>query len=123
MAALDAKLTGAASQASGDAPPVSQFNISDYAAKAVSFLARNFYTLKYVALVLAFCINFVLLFYKATSAMTDEEDGDAEGGSGDGESAIEEAAEELADVAESIADAVSNATEAIVNATQVTLQF
>ena len=42
-------------------------NLGDYAAKAVSFLARNFYTLKYVALVLAFCINFVLLFYKVAS--------------------------------------------------------
>lgn len=63
MAALDAKLAGSGAQVS-EAPPVSQFNISDYAAKAVSFLARNFYTLKYVALVLAFCINFVLLFYK-----------------------------------------------------------
>lgn len=41
-----------------------QVNLGDYAKKAVSFLARNFYTLKYVALVLAFCINFVLLFYK-----------------------------------------------------------
>jgi len=27
-------------------------------------LARNFYNLKYVALVLAFAINFLLLFYK-----------------------------------------------------------
>lgn len=62
MASLEAKATSS-SQVT-EAPPVAQVNIGDYAAKAVSFLARNFYTLKYVALVLAFCINFVLLFYK-----------------------------------------------------------
>lgn len=43
---------------------VSEINIGAYTQKAVSFLARNFYNLKYVALVLAFCINFMLLFYK-----------------------------------------------------------
>ena len=41
-------------------------NLGEYVRKAICFLARNFYTLKYVALVLAFCINFVLLFYKVT---------------------------------------------------------
>lgn len=41
-----------------------QINLSAYTHRAVSFLARNFYNLKYVALVLAFCINFMLLFYK-----------------------------------------------------------
>lgn len=43
-----------------------QVNLGEYVRKAICFLARNFYTLKYVALVLAFCINFVLLFYKVT---------------------------------------------------------
>lgn len=43
---------------------VSQINFGAYGQRAVSFLARNFYNLKYVALVLAFCINFMLLFYK-----------------------------------------------------------
>lgn len=62
MADLEAKASSSTQVA--EAPPVAQVNIGDYAAKAVSFLARNFYTLKYVALVLAFCINFVLLFYK-----------------------------------------------------------
>lgn len=46
---------------------VQQIDFSQYAHKAVSFLARNFYNLKYVALVLAFCINFMLLFYKVTT--------------------------------------------------------
>lgn len=43
---------------------MSQINFAAYGRRAVSFLARNFYNLKYVALVLAFCINFMLLFYK-----------------------------------------------------------
>lgn len=45
-------------------PAVAQINFGAYGQRAVSFLARNFYNLKYVALVLAFCINFMLLFYK-----------------------------------------------------------
>ena len=42
----------------------SQVDLSEYVHRVVSFLARNFYNLKYMALVLAFCINFMLLFYK-----------------------------------------------------------
>ena len=42
----------------------SGIDLSQYTHRIVSFLARNFYNLKYVALVLAFCINFMLLFYK-----------------------------------------------------------
>lgn len=42
----------------------STIDLSKYTHRVVSFLARNFYNLKYVALVLAFCINFMLLFYK-----------------------------------------------------------
>lgn len=53
---------------------VSQINFGIYGQRAVSFLARNFYNLKYIALVLAFCINFMLLFYKV-SALTVEEGG------------------------------------------------
>lgn len=45
---------------------VSQIDFNAYAHRAVSYLARNFYNLKYVALVLAFCINFILLFYKVS---------------------------------------------------------
>lgn len=49
-----------------DSSAVSQVDFNAYAHRAVSFLARNFYNLKYVALVLAFCINFMLLFYKVS---------------------------------------------------------
>lgn len=56
-----------------ETPAVNQIDFSAYAHRAVSFLARNFYNLKYVALVLAFSINFMLLFYKVTSFAEDEE--------------------------------------------------
>ncbi|CAG9853862.1 unnamed protein product [Phyllotreta striolata] len=58
---------------------MSQINFALYGNRVVSFLARNFYNLKYVALVLAFCINFMLLFYKVSSL---NEDGDSGSGSG-----------------------------------------
>ncbi|XP_037033206.1 ryanodine receptor isoform X4 [Bradysia coprophila] len=55
---------------------VAQIDVSHYTHKVVSFLARNFYNLKYVALILAFCINFMLLFYKVNVF---GEDGDGDG--------------------------------------------
>lgn len=66
---------------------LSQMDFNSYTHRAVSFLARNFYNLKYVALVLAFCINFMLLFYKVTTLGEDDDDGSgsgAFGGSGSG---------------------------------------
>ncbi|KAG8232312.1 hypothetical protein J437_LFUL009411 [Ladona fulva] len=54
---------------------ISQIDFSEYTKRTVSFLARNFYNLKYVALVLAFCINFILLFYKVTTLGEDDDDG------------------------------------------------
>lgn len=68
------------SQAAAEPAAVNQIDFSQYAHKVVSFLARNFYNLKYVALTLAFCINFMLLFYKVHTL---GEDGDT--GSGDGD--------------------------------------
>ncbi|XP_057661319.1 ryanodine receptor isoform X14 [Diorhabda carinulata] len=59
---------------------MSQINFASYGHRAVSFLARNFYNLKYVALVLAFCINFMLLFYKVSSL--NEESGSGSGSKG-----------------------------------------
>ncbi|XP_043197981.1 ryanodine receptor-like isoform X5 [Amphibalanus amphitrite] len=53
---------------------VAQVDLSEYVHRVVSFLARNFYNLKYMALVLAFCINFMLLFYKASALLEDGED-------------------------------------------------
>lgn len=63
MAAVEAE----AKQETIAEPSASSIDFSEYTHRVVSFLARNFYNLKYVALVLAFCINFMLLFYKVSS--------------------------------------------------------
>lgn len=95
MASIEAE-NRKSSQATTEPAAVHQIDFSQYAHKAVSFLARNFYTLKYVALVLAFCINFMLLFYKVTTLGEDHEgsgDSDlsdiASSGSGSGAGGIE----------------------------------
>lgn len=80
MASIEAE-SKKTSQATNETPAVNQIDFSKYAHRVVSFLARNFYNLKYVALVLAFCINFMLLFYKVTTYGDDGElnDGEMEG--------------------------------------------
>ncbi|XP_070851060.1 ryanodine receptor isoform X14 [Drosophila suzukii] len=76
MASIEAEAKKSSS-APQETPAVHQIDFSQYTHRAVSFLARNFYNLKYVALVLAFSINFMLLFYKVTS-FTEESDSSAE---------------------------------------------
>jgi ryanodine receptor 2 len=81
MASIEAEAKKSTTQ-STEPSAVQQIDFSQYAHKAVSFLARNFYNLKYVALVLAFCINFMLLFYKVTTFGEDSDgSGDSELGS------------------------------------------
>lgn len=77
MQQIEAETRKSAQATTTETSAVQQIDFSQYAHKTVSFLARNFYTLKYVALVLAFCINFMLLFYKVTTF------GDENEGSGD----------------------------------------
>ena len=55
-----------AAAGSSDEAPVARIDLSEYGKKIISFLARNFYTMKYAALVMAFAINFILLFYKVS---------------------------------------------------------
>ncbi|XP_049307123.1 ryanodine receptor isoform X17 [Bactrocera dorsalis] len=73
MASIEAEAKKKSSATAQETPAVNQIDFAQYAHRAVSFLARNFYNLKYVALVLAFSINFMLLFYKVTSFGDDEE--------------------------------------------------
>ncbi|KAM3861482.1 ryanodine receptor 3 [Diretmus argenteus] len=50
-----------------------------YVTKMLHYLARNFYTLRFLALFLCFAINFILLFYKVTGEGEeggDDDDGD-----------------------------------------------
>lgn len=85
MASIEAESKKTA-QTTTETPAVNQIDFSKYAHRVVSFLARNFYNLKYVALVLAFCINFMLLFYKVTTFGEDGDmnDDDFEGFAGSG---------------------------------------
>lgn len=73
MATIEAESKKTSAQTT-ETPAVNQIDFSKYGHRVVSFLARNFYNLKYVALVLAFCINFMLLFYKVTTYGGDAED-------------------------------------------------
>ena len=74
-AAEEAKKKKAAS-ASSSAPT---FDVGKYMKKATSFLARNFFTMKFAALVIAFIINFMLLFYKVSQITEDAEDVEDDG--------------------------------------------
>uniref|UniRef100_A0A7N8YKL7 Ryanodine receptor 3 n=1 Tax=Mastacembelus armatus TaxID=205130 RepID=A0A7N8YKL7_9TELE len=44
-----------------------------YLTKTLNYLARNFYNLRFLALFVCFAINFILLFYKVTTAEADDE--------------------------------------------------
>ncbi|XP_015229203.1 PREDICTED: ryanodine receptor 3 isoform X4 [Cyprinodon variegatus] len=45
-----------------------------YQTKILNYLARNFYNLRFLALFVAFAINFILLFYKVTGDYSEDED-------------------------------------------------
>jgi ryanodine receptor 2 len=50
--------------AKAEPSPFAAIDFGAYAKRIVSFLARNFFTMKFIALAIAFSINFMLLFYK-----------------------------------------------------------
>ncbi|XP_030634419.1 ryanodine receptor 3 [Chanos chanos] len=52
-----------------------------YQTKMLNYLARNFYNLRFLALFVAFAINFILLFYKVTGEDSEEVDPWTGGGS------------------------------------------
>merc|ERR1719245_3028138 len=53
---------------------VSTINFGEYIKKVISFLARNFFTMKFIALF----INFMLLFYKVSVMEDDSADDEME---------------------------------------------
>ncbi|XP_067007679.2 ryanodine receptor [Anabrus simplex] len=89
QAAMAAVETEAKQEVKVEPSAVSQIDLSEYTKRAVSFLARNFYNLKYVALVLAFLINFILLLYKVTTLGEDDD------GNGSGSEEVHDLMEEL----------------------------
>ena len=94
-AADEAKKKKAATASSG----AISFDFGKYFQKITSFLARNFFTMKFAALVIAFVINFMLLFYKVSQVVEDSEEVEDDGMAGLG---LEEEDEpiEMTDVAE-----------------------
>ncbi|KAK9885791.1 hypothetical protein WA026_013660 [Henosepilachna vigintioctopunctata] len=100
QAAMQAVESESKQHATSEPSAVSQINFSAYSHRAVSFLARNFYNLKLVALVLAFCINFMLLFYKVSNltegfeTSASKSDDDIISGSGSGSGASDGSGEE-----------------------------
>ena len=77
-AADEAKKKKAASASSG----AISFDFGKFFSKITSFLARNFFTMKFAALVIAFIINFMLLFYKVSQVVEDSEDVEDDGMAG-----------------------------------------
>ena len=66
LAAMEAAEKLASSKSAKVEGPASAIDFGGITKMIVSFLARNFFTLKLIALVIAFTINFMLLFYKVT---------------------------------------------------------
>lgn len=77
-AADEAKKKKAASASSG----AISFDFGKFFSKITSFLARNFFTMKFAALVIAFIINFMLLFYKVSQVVEDSEEVEDDGMAG-----------------------------------------
>ena len=90
-AAEEAKRKKAAS--TSEAAP--SFNVSKYLTKGQAFLARNFFQIKFFALVIAFLINFMLLFYKV-STMESEDEGVEDDGMGDADELLDDGGDEPA---------------------------
>ena len=66
-------------KAKPEGSPLAQIDIGSYGRKMIGFLTRNFFNMKNVALGIAFIINILLLFYRASpieSGEEDEENGD-----------------------------------------------
>lgn len=64
LAAMAAAEKSTSAKTKVEPSPFAQIDFGVYAKKIVSFLARNFFTMKAIALIIAFIINFMLLFYK-----------------------------------------------------------
>eukprot|EP00090_Calanus_glacialis_P015465 TRINITY_DN24413_c0_g1_i1.p1 TRINITY_DN24413_c0_g1~~TRINITY_DN24413_c0_g1_i1.p1 ORF type:complete len:562 (+),score=235.92 TRINITY_DN24413_c0_g1_i1:241-1686(+) len=71
------KMAERKAKAKPEASPLSQIDIGSFGRKIIGFLTRNFFNMKNVALAIAFMINLLLLFYKA-SAIESENGDDSE---------------------------------------------
>ena len=76
MAAVEKRTSAKSTKTEPSA--VSTINFGEYIKKVISFLARNFFTMKFIALSIAFLINFMLLFYKVSVMEDDSADDELE---------------------------------------------
>ena len=65
MSAVESMMTSKSAKTESSA--MSNIDIGAYTRKIVSFLARKFFTMKFIALAIAFLINFMLLCYKVSA--------------------------------------------------------
>ncbi|XP_078674597.1 ryanodine receptor 2-like isoform X8 [Branchiostoma floridae x Branchiostoma belcheri] len=70
-------------------PPENKFSV--LVEQIMSVFARNFYNMKHLALMVTFCVNFILLFYKISSM---DDDNGEENGNGDEDGDFENGDEE-----------------------------
>ena len=75
------KIAEKKAKAKPEASPLSQIDIGSFGRRIVGILTRNFFNMKNVALGIAFMINILLLFYRASpiNAGSDSEDGENDG--------------------------------------------
>jgi len=73
----DAAMLAVQGKAAGksEPSPLAKLDIGLFFKRIVGFLARNFFNMKFAALTIAFIINFLLLFYKATVVENGNDDG------------------------------------------------
>merc|ERR1711892_482491 len=70
------KIAERKAKAKPEASPLSQLDIGSFGRKIIGFLTRNFFNMKNVALFIAFMINLLLLFYKASAIESESGDDD-----------------------------------------------
>ena len=81
------KIAEKKAKAKPEASPLSQIDVGSFGRRIVGILTRNFFNMKNVALGIAFMINILLLFYRASPINADpsSEEAEAEGDDGDEE--------------------------------------
>ena len=86
------KIAERKAKAKPEGSPLAQIDVGSYCKKIIGFLTRNFFNMKNVALVIAFLINIMLLFYRASpiNADSDEDEDVDEAEEGEPEDGAEE---------------------------------
>ena len=90
------KIAEKKAKAKPEASPLSQIDIGSFGRRIVGILTRNFFNMKNVALGIAFIINIMLLFYRASPINAESEaEGEGENEEADEDAGNEEDDEEI----------------------------